>query len=58
MSPEGDGCPIYDPCRLRGVLSQASEAFLAELNQSTLADLMEKRKPMLVRIDTARAARK
>jgi Rrf2 family nitric oxide-sensitive transcriptional repressor len=57
MSPEGNDCPIYDPCRLRGALSQASEAFLAELNRSTLADLMEKRKPMLVRIEAARAAR-
>jgi len=57
MSAEGDGCVIQGPCLLRGMLSQASEAFLAELNRSTLADLMEKRRPMLVRIEAARAAR-
>ena len=58
MSPEGDDCPINGPCRLRGMLSRASEAFLAELNRSTLADLMEKREPMLLRIEAARAARR
>jgi Rrf2 family nitric oxide-sensitive transcriptional repressor len=57
MAPDGDGCPISGPCRLRGMFSKASEAFLAELNRSTLADLMEQRKPMLVRIEAARAAR-
>jgi hypothetical protein len=36
-------------------LSQASQAFLAERNRSMLADLMQKRKPMVVRIPAARA---
>jgi Rrf2 family nitric oxide-sensitive transcriptional repressor len=58
MSAAGDGCVIQGPCLLRGMLSRASEAFLAELNRSTLADLMEKQRPMLVRIEAARAARR
>ena len=47
MSPEGT-CPIYTPCLLRTALSQAAEAFLAELNKWTLADLIGKRNPLLL----------
>ena len=44
----GDDCPIYQPCVLRGALDQATSAFLAELDKWTLADLIRKRKPLLV----------
>ncbi|MBL8238464.1 MAG: Rrf2 family transcriptional regulator [Bryobacterales bacterium] len=33
-------CPIVAGCRLRGLLDNALEAFLAELNKQTLADLV------------------
>lgn len=48
MSPREERCPIFQPCLLRGVLSQATEAFLAELDKWTLADLVKRRKPLLV----------
>jgi Rrf2 family nitric oxide-sensitive transcriptional repressor len=41
-------CPIYDPCTLRIALSRAKDAFLAELDSWTLADLIRKRKPLLI----------
>jgi Rrf2 family nitric oxide-sensitive transcriptional repressor len=44
----GGYCRIYEPCVLRTVLSSATEAFLAELNKWTLADLINKRKPLLL----------
>lgn len=45
---ESGGCPIYAPCVLRGALDQATAAFLAELDKWTLADLVRKRKPLLI----------
>lgn len=47
MSSTADGCPIYTPCLLRTVLSRSAEAFLAELDKWTLADLVKPRKPLL-----------
>ena len=47
ISSSGDSCPIYAPCVLRTALSKAAEAFLAELNKWTLADLIKKRRPLL-----------
>jgi Rrf2 family nitric oxide-sensitive transcriptional repressor len=55
MSPGGGNCPIYDPCLLRGVLSGAAGAFIAELNKWTLADLIKEPKPLLFAIGSARA---
>ncbi len=55
MSPGGD-CPIYAPCVLKGALSQAAEAFLAELDKWTLADLVKRRKPLLTAIAAAQAS--
>ena len=55
MSPGGGNCPIYDPCVLRGILSDAANAFIAELDKWTLADLVAKRKPLLLAIDSARS---
>lgn len=43
-------CPIYDPCILRGALGQATNAFLDELDKWTLADLVKRRKSLLVAI--------
>jgi Rrf2 family nitric oxide-sensitive transcriptional repressor len=57
MSPSGGDCPIYEPCILRTALSSASEAFLAELDKWTLADLVKKRKPLLFALENARSAR-
>lgn len=45
-------CPIYEACVLRGALSQAADAFLAELDKWTLADLIKRRKPLLMAIAT------
>ncbi|BBI99854.1 hypothetical protein FGKAn22_15470 [Ferrigenium kumadai] len=35
-----DSCPLLPRCRLKGVFSQAQDAFLASLDQSSLADLL------------------
>ena len=50
MSPSDD-CPIYAPCVLRTALSDAAQAFLAELNKWTLADLIKSRKPLLFALE-------
>jgi Rrf2 family nitric oxide-sensitive transcriptional repressor len=55
MAPDGN-CPIYEPCVLRGALSQAADAFLAELDKWTLADLVKRRKPLLTAITAAQAS--
>ena len=55
MSFSGEHCPIYEPCILRTALSKASEAFLAELDKWTLADLLKKRKPLLFALESARS---
>jgi Rrf2 family nitric oxide-sensitive transcriptional repressor len=57
MSSSGDPCPIYQPCVLRTVLSNASEAFIAELDKWTLADLVKKPKPLLFALENARSER-
>lgn len=44
-----DRCVISRPCRLRGILSRALEAYLAVLDDYTLADLTE-RHPALSRL--------
>lgn len=52
--PSGDAhCPIYAPCVLRTALSKAAQAFLAELDKWTLADLIHDRKPLLFALETA-----
>jgi Rrf2 family transcriptional regulator, nitric oxide-sensitive transcriptional repressor len=52
MSPGGGNCPIYEPCVLRGILSDAANSFIAELNKWTLADLIARRRPLLLAIDS------
>ncbi len=47
-TPPGN-CKISPACRLKRVLKRAEEAFFAELDQVTLADMLENR-PQLVRL--------
>lgn len=50
-TPEaGDGCKIAGACRLKGVLAEALNAFLAVLDRYTLADLVEGRGAPLRRL--------
>ena len=58
MSSGGDDCPIFEPCVLRTALSNASAAFLAELDKWTLADLLKKRNPLLAVLGPVRSNRK
>lgn len=39
FEPGGD-CPIYEPCRLRGVFEEALTAFMATLDRYTVADMV------------------
>jgi Rrf2 family nitric oxide-sensitive transcriptional repressor len=43
FDPESNTCVITGPCRLRGVLREALNAYLAVLDQHTLADLIKPR---------------
>ena len=52
---EAGYCPIYDPCVLRGVLDDATNAFIAELNKWTLADLVKPKQKLVKAILAARA---
>jgi Rrf2 family nitric oxide-sensitive transcriptional repressor len=45
---KNNGCRITGPCRLRGALSRALKAYLAVLDEYTLADLTEN--PLLTRL--------
>ncbi len=42
-------CPLEGPCRLAGALRRARAAFLAELDQVSLADLVDRRATQLLR---------
>lgn len=39
-APETNTCPLISACRLRGAISRALDAFYAELDRVTLADLV------------------
>jgi Rrf2 family nitric oxide-sensitive transcriptional repressor len=54
MAEDGE-CPIYDPCVLRGALNQATDAFIAELNKWTLADLVKPKQKLVAAILAAQA---
>jgi Rrf2 family nitric oxide-sensitive transcriptional repressor len=47
-------CPIAPVCALKGVLGEATKAFLAVLDRYTLADVLENKKELsvLLRLDT------
>jgi len=49
----GNGCAITAPCRLKGALNQALEAFLAVLDRYTLADLVRGNRPLVRALRTA-----
>lgn len=49
FDPKTNACVITRPCRLKGVLSKALKAYLAVLDEYTLADLTE-RHPLLARV--------
>jgi Rrf2 family transcriptional regulator, nitric oxide-sensitive transcriptional repressor len=48
LHAEGSDCRIVPACRLRGALEEARKAFLAVLDDVTLADLMHSRKKLQV----------
>jgi Rrf2 family nitric oxide-sensitive transcriptional repressor len=49
FDPKSNTCAITGPCRLRGVLAKALQAYFAVLDEYTLADLAVKH-PVLERI--------
>ena len=55
MDESQGNCPIYEPCVLRNALTRAMNAFLGELDQWTLADLIRRKKPLLVALADARS---
>lgn len=46
LQPEGRLCRITPSCRLRTAMQEAQRAFLAALDEYTLADLVAKKKPL------------
>lgn len=46
LTKQGGRCAIAPSCRLKGVLSEAMQAYLAVLDRHTLADLVQQRVPM------------
>lgn len=56
FDPDHNTCPISSACRLAGTLDQALNAFLAVLDQRTLADILEPKAelvPLLARRERA-----
>ncbi len=47
FDPEHNTCPIASACRLAGALDDALQAFLAVLDQKTLADILEPREQLV-----------
>ena len=51
LRADGAGaCPIDGACRLRGILRGATDAFLAELDRHTLAEIVADRPALLERL--------
>lgn len=46
LQEEGGHCVIAPACRLKGVLAQATQAFLATLDSHTLDDVLRQRAPV------------
>ena len=51
FDPAVDTCPVTPACRLKGVLGRATEAFLAVLDETTLADLVRNRRSLAGLLD-------
>ena len=47
------GCPLDGACRLTGILRGAADAFLAELDRHTLAEIVANRPALLERLTAA-----
>lgn len=60
LKVDGAGCVISPACRLKSIMSDATEKFLAELDRYTLADMLRTRVPLTkllgipVRIESGR----
>lgn len=46
LQKHGGGCAIAPACRLKGLLAEAMEAYLAVLDSKTLEDLVRQRAPV------------
>ena len=46
LQTDGPSCRITPSCRLKGAMQEAQRAFLAALDEYTLADLAAKKKPL------------
>lgn len=46
FNPAGQPCGLVKACRLKGVLKDATSAYLAELDRHTLADLLPEPPPL------------
>jgi Rrf2 family nitric oxide-sensitive transcriptional repressor len=61
LKVDGEGCVIASVCRLKSIMRDATEKFLAELDAYTLADMLRTRAPLSkllgipVRIESGRA---
>lgn len=55
FNPEGAPCALQHGCTLKGVLSDATAAYLAVLDSKTLADLLPEPQPLLTPIKFHRA---
>lgn len=56
--PAESDCPILPACRLKGVLLEAREGFLAVLDRHTLADLLRGRERLAQLLDAAPVTRR
>ena len=56
FDPQSNTCPIAGVCRLQGVLGKALAAFLAELDGSTLVDLLRRPGRLRARLEAGTAA--
>lgn len=57
FDPGRNRCVITGPCRLRGVLREALEAYLTVLDRYTVADLVVARQPLMEILDIPSAPR-
>jgi Rrf2 family nitric oxide-sensitive transcriptional repressor len=53
FDPGDNTCPLVDRCRLRGALQRATEVFLDELDDTTLADITDNGDELLAVLELA-----